>query len=77
MTNDPLTLFRDGLDTTDICERLGGIKKGWTEAKVYNAIARAKADGREQNTTTAPVAYAPPLVKYAGYDPNTVPWAGR
>jgi hypothetical protein len=72
-----LTLFRSGMDPIEICERLGGIKKGWTEAKVYNAISRAKADEREQNATCAPIAYAPPLIPYAGYDRNTVPWAGR
>jgi len=65
-----LELFRQGLDTTDISEHLGGRANGWTEARVYNELAKEKEE-------QIAIARARPLIRYAGYDRNTQPWSGR
>jgi hypothetical protein len=65
-----LELFRTGKDTLQIAEHLGGLAKGWTEAKVYNAIAKEKADELKRKASM-------PLVRYAGYERSSQPWGGR
>ena len=59
MTKSALELFREGLDTLQIAEHLGGLAKGWTEARVYNAMRK------ERN-----VPKTLQVVKYAGHDPS-------
>lgn len=74
MSDTPLSLFRQGLDTLQICERLGGLANGWTEARVYNAISREKAEETALKSTTWRRSQ---LVRYAGYDRTTMPWSGQ
>jgi hypothetical protein len=44
MSNQPrcIDLFREGLDTAQIAEHLGGASKGWTEARVYNEMRKER-----------------------------------
>lgn len=65
-----LELFRSGKDTIQIAEHLGGLANGWTEARVYNAIAKEKADELKRKASM-------PLVRYAGYERSSQPWGGR
>jgi hypothetical protein len=59
MTKSALELFREGLDTIQIAEHLGGVSKGWSEARVYNAMRK------ERN-----VPKVLEIVKFAGHDPS-------
>ena len=70
MTKSALELFREGFDTLQISEHLGGLANGWTEARVYNAIAKEKADELKRKASMT-------LVRYAGYERSAMPWGGR
>lgn len=65
-----LDLFHQGMDTLDIAEHLGGVSNGWTEARVYNALAKEKEAELKRKA-------ALPKIRYAGYERNSVPWGGR
>ena len=65
-----IDLFRQGMDTAQISEHLGGLATGWTEALVYNQIADEKKEERA-------IAASRPLIRYAGHDRHTKAWGGR
>ena len=65
-----IDLFREGMDTLQIAEHLGGVSKGWTESRVYNAMAKEKEIDLKRRA-------ALPKVRYAGYERGAVPWGGR
>ncbi|QIG75053.1 hypothetical protein EVC14_055 [Rhizobium phage RHph_I3_18] len=65
-----IDLLKSGLDTVEIAEHLGGLANGWSESKVYNAMAREKAAELKRRA-------ALPKIRYAGYERGSVTWGGR
>lgn len=63
-------LLKSGLDTVEIAEALGGLANGWTESKVYNAMAREKEAELKRRA-------ALPKIRYAGYERGSPQWSGR
>ncbi len=54
-----IDLLKSGLDTVEIAEALGGVAKGWSEARVYNEIRKERNVPKTLH-----------VVKYAGHDPS-------
>lgn len=71
-----LELFRSGMDTLAVAEHLGGIASGWTEASVYNRLAKERNEETVQNDYCAPVGITFPI-RYVGFDRTQRPWGGR
>lgn len=72
MTNQPrcIDLFKQDMDTIAIAEHLGGMANGWTEARVYNTLAKERAKEELDKLQR-------PLIRYAGHDRHTKAWGGR
>lgn len=75
MTQKLLDLFREphNMDTAQIAAHLGGAVAGWTEARVYNEIAKEKATETAQGPSYA----KPKLIRYAGFDRSSMALGGR
>jgi hypothetical protein len=56
----PLDLFREGLDTVEIAEHLGGVAKGFTESRVYNEMRKERGIPKEHWHFAERVTYIEP-----------------
>ncbi|MBX5089373.1 hypothetical protein [Rhizobium lentis] len=55
-----LDLFHQGMDTITIAEHLGGVSKGWTESRVYNAMRMERDIPKEHWHFAERVTYVEP-----------------
>ena len=74
-----IDLMKSGLDTVQIAEHLGGVSKGWSEARVYNEMRKERKIPKVPEHSGDPITYHPPkgAIKFAGHDASERAWGGR